>query len=101
MALFRLVRELKYLRMLFAEIERVPRSTITFDTHVDNKSCIAMATNSLVTQRTKHIDVDYCFIREQLLEKVLTLGYVPSAENIADPLTKPTTASALARLCGR
>lgn len=55
----------------------------------DNKSAIALASNPVFHARTKHIEIDVHFVREKVLAKVLQVGHVPSADQIADIFTKP------------
>jgi len=56
---------------------------------VDNQSAIKLAHNPEFHQRSKHIDVRYHWIREQVENKELEVVYVPSAEQLADINTKP------------
>ena len=39
--------------------------------------------------RTKHIDINYHFIRDKIIKKQLILDYCPTEEMLADLLTKP------------
>lgn len=55
----------------------------------DNQGAQALARNPVHHKLTKHIDVKYHFVREQLKKKVLTLVYCPSQKNVADIMTKP------------
>ena len=57
-------------------------------THVDNKSAIALAKNSMVKQRSKHIDLRYHWIREKVKEGLFTLVHISTHDNLADLLTK-------------
>ena len=41
--------------------------------------------------RTKHIDIRHFFVRKHLEDKVIKVVYVPTAENLADLLTKAVT----------
>ena len=63
----------------------------------DNQSCIAIASSPLVSQRTKHLDQRYHFARELVLKKQLLVIYCPTADMIADMLTKPLAQVALER----
>ena len=44
----------------------------------DNQSCIAIAKNPVFHARTKHIEVHYDYIREQILLGNLHLSYCPT-----------------------
>jgi len=41
--------------------------------------------------RTKHIELDCHFVREKLLDGLISLSYVPTQLQLADILTKPLT----------
>ena len=55
----------------------------------DNKGTIAIARNPVNHGRTKHIDIKYHFIREELVEGVVEIKYCNTKDMIADILTKP------------
>lgn len=57
--------------------------------HADNQSCIKMVENEKFSNRTKHIDTRYHFIRDMKEKGDIQLEYVPTEDNIADLLTKP------------
>lgn len=65
--------------------------------HEDNQACIAMATNAGASDRTKHLDVCYHFLRDCAEQGQVVLRYVPSKEQIADGLTKALSADEFAR----
>lgn len=54
----------------------------------DNKSAIALASNPIFHARTKHVEIDYHFIREKVLNKELLVQHIGSAAQIADIFTK-------------
>jgi hypothetical protein len=54
----------------------------------DNQSCIAWATNPVDHNRTKHINIRYHYIRDQVRNNVITMVYMPTERMIADILTK-------------
>jgi hypothetical protein len=60
------------------------RNVICFD----NQGSIALAKNPEHHRRTKHIDVQYHFVREQVAGKTVVFKFVPSIEMAADVLTK-------------
>lgn len=55
----------------------------------DNQSCLAIARNPVFHTRTKHIEVQYHFIREKLLNGEICLEYCHTDSNHADLFTKP------------
>jgi hypothetical protein len=59
---------------------------------VDNIGAIYLATNSTTSQRTRHIDVRYHFVREYVQDGTVKIIFVRSAENDADIYTKNTSA---------
>lgn len=54
----------------------------------DNKSAMALAPNPVYHARTKHIEIDYHYIREQVLAHKLVLQFVASHHQLADIFTK-------------
>lgn len=55
----------------------------------DNQSAIAMSKNPEFHQRSKHIDIQYHYVRERVAEKSITLDFISTDKMIADSLTKP------------
>jgi transposase InsO family protein len=55
----------------------------------DSQGAIALAKNPEHHQRSKHIDLRYHFVREQVTGGAITLVYVPTKDMVADQLTKP------------
>lgn len=56
--------------------------------HCDNISALSLASNPVFHARTKHIEVDYHYVREQVLAKALQLRYVCTQDQLADIFTK-------------
>ena len=54
----------------------------------DNQGCIALAKNPVAHERTKHIDIRYHFIREQVELNTIDVCYLPTEEMLADLMTK-------------
>ena len=66
----------------------------------DNQGCIALAKNPVSHDRTKHIDIRYHFIREQIEAKTIDVRYLPTEDMLADLLTKGMTKERHLKLCG-
>lgn len=55
----------------------------------DNASALALAKNPVFHARTKHMEIDYHFIREKVVRGDLQVQFVPSTSQLADLFTKP------------
>ena len=79
--------KVSWLRILFKELR-------IFLSHVpvlwcDNASAIALSANPMFHSRTKHIEVDYHYVREKGLHRDLCVRFVSGKDNLADIFTKP------------
>jgi hypothetical protein len=54
----------------------------------DNLGATYMTANPVFHTRTKHIEVDYHFIRERVAQKLLDIKIISSEDQIADGFTK-------------
>nr|AAK02020.2 Putative gag-pol polyprotein [Oryza sativa]AAP52036.1 retrotransposon protein, putative, Ty1-copia subclass [Oryza sativa Japonica Group] len=54
----------------------------------DNIGATYLSVNPVFHARTKHIEIDYHFVREQVAQKQLALQFVPSQDQVADGFTK-------------
>jgi hypothetical protein len=48
-----------------------------------------LSANPVFPARTKHIKIDYHFVRERASRKLLEMEFVPSRDQVADGFTKP------------
>ena len=80
-------KEALFLRQLYKDVSGNKKDSVRLFT--DNQGAIALAKNPVHHKRTKHIDIRYHFIRSLVLNGIIILSYIPSAENIADLFTKP------------
>ncbi|KAL4084932.1 hypothetical protein QTP88_027798 [Uroleucon formosanum] len=87
-ALSQAVQELTWLKLFLGELMDQPKMVPTM--YGDNQSAIKLVNNPEFHRRTKHIDVRYHYIREKFNEGLFALEYIPSKEQIADIMTKPT-----------
>ena len=57
--------------------------------NTDSQGSLALAKNPTHHSRTKHIDIQHHFVREQIELQTIELQYCPTEEMTADVLTKP------------
>lgn len=80
-------KELTWIRMICKQFEiEVPN---TIEVFTDSQSCIKMIKNQKFSNRTKHIDTKYHYVRHLADRNEIELKYCPTEVNIADMMTKP------------
>ncbi|KAF8064476.1 Retrovirus-related Pol polyprotein from transposon TNT 1-94 [Scenedesmus sp. PABB004] len=80
------VKEALWLRNLLRELGS--RNANTISIWADNQAAIKLLHNPISSARTKHIDVAYCFARERVVRGEVSFAYLPTADMVADVLTK-------------
>jgi hypothetical protein len=64
----------------------------------DNESAIRMADNLIEHSRTKHIDIQYHFLRDHQQKGDIEIAYVSTKEQLADIFTKPLDEKTFSKL---
>ena len=90
-ALAMVVVELYWIRMLLKDLRLPLHSPPTV--WCDNQSAIALATNPVYHARTKHIEIDFHFIREKIQNKDVQVQYISTFDQVSDIFTKGLTSS--------
>ena len=82
------IQEAEYLLKL---VNAMDRTTVLKEVTLnsDNQSAICVAKNPVTSQRIKHIDLKYHFIRDKINDGTIKMKYVPTDKNTADCFTKP------------
>ena len=82
--------ELSWLRSLYKDLHL---NLVPPTIWCDNISSIALASNPVFHSRTKHLEVDYHYVREKVVRKQLVVSYVCSQDQLADIFTKGLSSS--------
>lgn len=86
MGLYSATQEMVWLRRLLKDLKVLDDEPTTV--YQDNQGAIAMAKNPVFNSRTKHVDTKYHFSRERVEANELRVEYMPTANMVADALTK-------------
>ena len=85
-ALSSATQEIIWLRRLLTDLHSKPHGPT--ELKEDDQGAIAIAKNPITHNRTKHIDIRYHFVRENVRDNVVNITYCPFVSMIADILTK-------------
>ena len=88
--------EIVWLQSLLSELRVDVKTALVL--WCDNTSTISLSANPILHSRTKHVELDLYFVREKVISKQLLVQHVPSADQIADILTKPLSSQFFNRL---
>jgi hypothetical protein len=75
--------------------EILPDYKIYVNIGIDNQAAYIMATNPTYSKRTRHIELRWHFVREQVQKGVIELYKIKGDDNPADAFTKPLDKSRL------
>lgn len=83
----RVVAELTWLSRLLQDLSAPPSFPIPV--HSNSQAAIHIARNPVFHERTKHVEIDCHFVRQQFLSGLVSISFVPSSSQLADLFTKP------------
>ena len=93
MALADALTECLWLRELLSSLDQRIEKPVALN--IDNQAAIHLSQNPEFHKRTKHVAVKYHRVRQEQANKIVSVSYVPTEENVADILTKGVTAAVL------
>ena len=83
------VREIQWIRKFLIELEIFSPSTPPAVINCDNSAAVQISSEDLANTRTKHIAVNYHFIKQSCDDREISLKWIPTTEQEADLFTKP------------
>jgi len=95
----RVVAELTWLVRLLEDLSVPPSLPVSL--HSDSQAAIHIAKNPIFHERTKHVDLDCHFVRQQYLAGLISLSFVSSSSQLADLFTKPLSGPSHRSLLGK
>lgn len=90
------VAEVMWLKSLLSEVlgHVIESSTIW----CDNSSAVQLTANPILHSRTKHVELDLYFVREQVAKGDIIINHIPALYQKADILTKSLSSARFLRL---
>ena len=84
-------QEAEWLRNLLADVPLWGRQASPVSLHCDSQAAIGIAKNSVYNGKKRHIRIIHGEVKQLLKNGVISLEYVRSERNLADPITKGLT----------
>uniref|UniRef100_A0A2N9H011 Reverse transcriptase Ty1/copia-type domain-containing protein n=1 Tax=Fagus sylvatica TaxID=28930 RepID=A0A2N9H011_FAGSY len=98
-ALANAAAEVKWLQSLLHELGQSCSSPPVL--WCDNIGATYLSTNPVFHARTKHIEIDFHFVRDMVASKSLLVRFVSTRDQLADLLTKPLSSPRFTFLCSK
>ena len=89
MSLTQGIKEALWLGELLSDLGAPRHKTEIRQVQCDNQGAITLTRNPQYHARTKHIDIQYHFVRQHIESGLIQLTYCPTHEMVADIFTKP------------
>jgi hypothetical protein len=86
-------KEMMWIQILLQEL-KIPCPPL-MKLWCDNIGVKYLSINPVFHARTKHIEIDYHFVRERISRKLLEIDFISSRDQVADDFTKPLTVQKL------
>ena len=65
----------------------------------DNIGATCLSVNPVFHARTKHVEIDFHFVRDRVADKSLHVLFIPSKDQLVDVLTKPIVVTRFQDFC--
>jgi histone deacetylase 1/2 len=65
----------------------------------DNIGATYLSANTMFHARTKHIEVDYHFVREKVAQKLLDIRFISLGDQVVDGFTNSLSTRQLVKFC--
>ena len=84
-----IVKEIMWMRQILSEMNYIVETPVIVN--IDNQSAMRIAQHDVDHARTKHIDIKYHFIRDEISSKRVKLQWISTQKQKADIFTKGLT----------
>nr|GEV13632.1 zinc finger, CCHC-type [Tanacetum cinerariifolium] len=81
-------KETEWLRNMLLDIELWLQLMSVIFLHCDSQSTLSRAYNKVYNGKSRHISLRHAYIKELISNGIITIEYIRSCKNLADPFTK-------------
>ncbi|KAG9453310.1 hypothetical protein H6P81_006214 [Aristolochia fimbriata] len=81
-------QEAEWIRNLLLDIKFLPNPMPPISIHCDTEATLSRAYNNIYNGKSRHISLRHQYVKELIQGGIITITYVRSSKNLADPLTK-------------
>ena len=81
-------KEAEWLRNLLLDIKLWPQPMSAILLHCDSEATMSRAFSKIYNGKSRHVSLRHEYIRQLISDGIITVVYVKSQNNLADPLTK-------------
>ncbi|KAI3734277.1 hypothetical protein L6452_13742 [Arctium lappa] len=85
------VKEAEWIRDLLTDIHLWPHPTPSIPMYCDSEATLSKVYNAVYNGKSRHIGLRRNYVRQLIENGTISIVYVKSRGNLADPLTKPLT----------
>ena len=82
-------KEAEWLRDFLLEISLISKSVSSILIHCDSQATLARAYSDIYNGKSRHISLRHDYVRKLIKDGIISLTFVKSSGNLADPFTKP------------
>lgn len=81
-------KEAEWIRNLLLDIKLWPKPMPPISLHCDSQATLSRAYSSTYNGKSRHISLRHEFVRQLIKDGIITIMYVKTSKNLADPFTK-------------
>ena len=81
-------KEAEWLRNLLLDIKLWPQPMSSISLYCDSEATLSRAYNKVYNGKSRHISLRHEYVKQLITDGVISIVYVRSNKNLADPLTK-------------
>ena len=81
-------KEAEWLRNLLLDIKLWPQSIPAISLYCDSESTMSKAHSKVYNGKSRHISLRHEYVRQLIVDGIITIVFIRSSKNLADPFTK-------------